>query len=91
MWCDGSYYSARTMKNQADDCKPSDTPRTDDFLYEPMGSMCRAYAWDKETFVPSCFARTLERELNEANARIKELEDELARVADELHAERERD
>lgn len=66
------------MNNQADDCKLSDTPRTDGSLYEPMGSMCRAYVWDKETFVSSELARTLERELNEAKARIADLETQIS-------------
>lgn len=82
MWCEGSYYSSWTMNNQPNDCKL--TPRTDT---EEQKQTQRYGCF----MVKSDFARTLERELNEANARIKELEDELARVADELHAERERD
>ena len=61
----------------------SDTPRTDEQI---NGKPCTRFdilAGDslRNAAVPSEFARTLERELNAANERIKRLEDRIHRAA----------
>jgi hypothetical protein len=56
----------------------SDTPRTDELEYDGIGISNFGH---QDLYYAYKFARQLERELNEANQRIKELE---AKV-DELH------
>ncbi len=56
----------------------SDTPRTDELEYDGIGISNFGH---QDLYYAYKFARKLERELNEANKRIKELE---AKV-DELH------
>lgn len=69
----------------------SDTPRTDeqsDFIRDGLGMDMR-----EVEIVPAALARTLERELNEAKARVgdstfKALSESLAKLAVDLKAER---
>lgn len=56
----------------------SDTPRTDAEASGPYSMVLRGL---KHALVQSDFARQLERELNEANERIKRFEETLHRIA----------
>lgn len=64
------------MNDQTDDCKL--TPRTDAEAYSSSGySEGLGGAYPKDV-VPVEFARTLERELNEAKARIADMETQIS-------------